>query len=275
MNTHMITIYGPGCCNCNTLAENTRQAVKSMSENYEIIKISDPLQIAEAGVFQTPALALNGKILVSGKVVSMEQVRKLLSEATPKESCCCCSCHDPESSAYKETDKSERSEQSCCCGTSSVPTKPEETCCRETVDAACKRSGLKTALLLGGLGLLAISGLRQLQTKELHEAAPATTAPQAGSTTELVYFTFGKRCLTCERMEQWARTVAEQQQIPFHVQNADEATVAHYGLTTKTLILRQVENGVEKSWHNLDRIWELSRDEAAYKQYVTEQIVQP
>lgn len=272
MRNHIITIYGPGCSNCNTLADNTRQAVQSLTGNYEITKISDPLQIAEAGVFQTPSLALDGKILVSGKVMSAEQILKLLSEAETKERNSCCNRQAEETPA--EPDKAEHSGQSCCCGTASVPTTPEETCGRGAGDTCCKRSGLKTALLLVGLGLLAIAGLRQLQAPEQHEA-PATTAPQAGSTTELVYFTFGKRCQSCERMEQWARAVAELQQIPFRVQNADDATVAHYGLTTKTLIFRHLENGEEKSWRNLDRIWELSRDEAAYKQYVAEQIAQP
>lgn len=274
MKEHTITIYGPGCSNCNTLADNTRQAVQSMSGNYEITKISDPLQIAEAGVFQTPALALDGKLLTSGKVMSVEQIRNLLSKATTKGNICCCNNHTPEKPT--EPDKAEPSEQSCCCGSScSVPPEPEQTCSCGAGDSCCMRSGLKTALLLGGLGLMAIAGLRQLQAPQPHEAAPATMAPQAGSTTELVYFTFGKRCPTCERMEQWARAVAEQQQIPFRVQDADEATVAHYGLTTKTLILRHVDNGEEKSWRNLDRIWELSRDEAAYKQYVAKQITQP
>lgn len=274
MKKHIITIYGSGCSSCSTLAENTRQAVQSMSGNYEITKISDPLQIAEAGVFQTPALALGSKLLVSGKVMNVAQIHKLLSEATPKESSSCCGSHAPETPA--EPDKVEHSEQSCCCrGSSSVTTEPVKTCCCGAGDTTCKRSGLKTALLLGGLGMLAIAGLRQLQAPEQDEAAPATSAPQTGSTTELVYFAFGKRCLTCERMEQWALAVSEEHQIPFRVQKADEATVAHYGLTTKTLILRHMEDGVEKSWRNLDRIWELSRDEAAYKQYVTEQISQP
>lgn len=64
MKTHNITIYGPGCIRCTTLVENTRIAVQEMQGDYRITKISDPLQMADAGVFNTPALSLDGELLV-------------------------------------------------------------------------------------------------------------------------------------------------------------------------------------------------------------------
>ena len=71
-------------------------------------------------------------------------------------------------------------------------------------------------------------------------------------------------------MEQWARDVAMDMGITFVQKEADADQVNLYGLTTKSLILHYGQNG--EKWEKLSRIWELNRDETAYKQYVREQI---
>lgn len=247
MITHNITVYGPGCIRCTTLAENAQVAVQGMQGDYRITKISDPLQMADAGVFNTPALSLDGELLVSGKVLSPAQIRELLQ--TKKHAGCLCSC----SADTVQPDIEPSSSIPCHC------------------DSNRKHSGWKTALLIGGVGLLALAGIKQWQAPS-QQHQETVFVPAEGSQEELVYFTFGKRCPTCLRMEAWTRTVAEQRRIPFRVQEADAKTVEQYGLTTKSLIFRKMKDGEESSWKKLDRIWELSRDEAALKNYVSEQI---
>ncbi|MBQ4594605.1 MAG: thioredoxin family protein [Akkermansia sp.] len=62
MKTTHITIYGPECTRCTTLVSNTEEAVRTLPGRFEIEKISNPLEIAEAGIFNTSAIAVNGTI---------------------------------------------------------------------------------------------------------------------------------------------------------------------------------------------------------------------
>jgi small redox-active disulfide protein 2 len=76
-----LTIIGPGCAKCNTLAQFTEQAAKELGVSYELVKVSDLQQIMALGVMMTPALAINGAIKVVGKVPSMAELKTLLQQA--------------------------------------------------------------------------------------------------------------------------------------------------------------------------------------------------
>ncbi len=100
MNT--ILIYGPGCAKCTELLENTKKVTAEMEGEFSIKKITDPMQFAVAGVFMTPGLSMNGKLLFSGRNPSIAELKEILQqELTPDAapaSCCeqksepCCSC---------------------------------------------------------------------------------------------------------------------------------------------------------------------------------------
>lgn len=83
-------------------------------------------------------------------------------------------------------------------------------------------------------------------------------------------------------METWAREAVEAEfaddmksgRLMLRTSDGDPTTLRKYGLTTKSLVLRNVQEGKETSWRSLDRIWELNGDEAAYKAYIIEQIKQ-
>lgn len=74
-----IQILGPGCPNCARLAENARVAVESLGLDCELVKVTSIMEIMAFSVISTPALALDGKILVSGRVPSTEEILKLLT----------------------------------------------------------------------------------------------------------------------------------------------------------------------------------------------------
>ena len=74
-----LTVMGPGCTRCKTLAQNTEQAAKELGVPYEMNKVSDLKQIMALGVMMTPALAINGTIKVAGRVPSVEEIKKLLA----------------------------------------------------------------------------------------------------------------------------------------------------------------------------------------------------
>ena len=88
-----ISILGTGCAKCKKLAENAEAAAKSLGIDYELIKVTDINAIMEYGVMMTPALAVDGKVLSSGKALSAEDIKPLLSgkgRAGDKSSSCGC-----------------------------------------------------------------------------------------------------------------------------------------------------------------------------------------
>lgn len=73
-----IQILGTGCAKCQKLAEVTKQAADSLGLDYEMEKVTDINQIMGFGVMTTPGLAVDGKVLVAGKVPSQAEIEKLL-----------------------------------------------------------------------------------------------------------------------------------------------------------------------------------------------------
>jgi len=73
-----IQILGTGCPKCKALTANAEQAAKEAGIEYEIEKVQDINDIISFGVMSTPALAVDGKVLFTGKVLSAEEIKKLI-----------------------------------------------------------------------------------------------------------------------------------------------------------------------------------------------------
>jgi small redox-active disulfide protein 2 len=76
-----IQILGGGCPNCEKLAANATRAADQLELDYSLEKITDFAAIAAMGVLQTPALAVDGTVLQSGRVADIDECRELLAEA--------------------------------------------------------------------------------------------------------------------------------------------------------------------------------------------------
>jgi small redox-active disulfide protein 2 len=74
-----IEIYGTGCQKCKDLYENATLAVSECGVASEVIKIEDIAQITDAGVFFTPAIAIDGEIKSSGKLLSVDDIKKIIA----------------------------------------------------------------------------------------------------------------------------------------------------------------------------------------------------
>ena len=74
-----IQILGTGCPKCRNLAENAESAAKALGIEYTIEKVTDINEIMKFGVMMTPALAVDGKVKVVGKVPSPDEIRKWLA----------------------------------------------------------------------------------------------------------------------------------------------------------------------------------------------------
>ncbi len=73
-----LQILGTGCTKCKKLAENAEAAAKALGIEYEIEKVTDINKIMKFGVMMTPALAIDGKVKVVGKVISAEEIKSLI-----------------------------------------------------------------------------------------------------------------------------------------------------------------------------------------------------
>ncbi len=74
-----IKVLGPGCANCQKMAELAKQAVKELGIQANIEKITDIGQIAMNGILTTPGLMVNGKIKHTGKPLpTLDKVKELI-----------------------------------------------------------------------------------------------------------------------------------------------------------------------------------------------------
>ncbi|HOL21653.1 MAG TPA: thioredoxin family protein [bacterium] len=73
-----IEILGTGCPKCKALTENVEKAVKELGIEAEISKVTDIKQIMSYKVMLIPALVINGVVKSAGKVLSSEEIKKLL-----------------------------------------------------------------------------------------------------------------------------------------------------------------------------------------------------
>ncbi|PIP13394.1 MAG: thioredoxin family protein [bacterium (Candidatus Stahlbacteria) CG23_combo_of_CG06-09_8_20_14_all_34_7] len=73
-----IEILGTGCPKCIKLEENTKRALKDLQLEAEIIKVTNIKEIMKYKVMMTPALVVDGKVILSGRVLSPEGLKPLI-----------------------------------------------------------------------------------------------------------------------------------------------------------------------------------------------------
>ena len=74
----IIKVLGPGCTNCKNLERVTSEAVTALGLDATIEKVEDYALIASYGVMSTPALVVDEKVVVAGRVPKPAEMRTLL-----------------------------------------------------------------------------------------------------------------------------------------------------------------------------------------------------
>ena len=74
----ILQVLGPGCRNCKLLAEHAEAAAKELGIEYTLEKVTDIHAIVNVGILKTPGLMVDGKVVVSGRVPSVEEIKALL-----------------------------------------------------------------------------------------------------------------------------------------------------------------------------------------------------
>ncbi len=234
-----IQIYGSGCEKCKQLYANTEAAVKSAGIDAEIEKVTDMNAIVEAGIMMTPAIAVDGQVKASGKVLSSAEIVPLLggSPAEPSSSCCC----------------------------------------GGTRKASPVKRIVAVLLLVFILGSIAWAVHREHAAKASASAAAAVPAavPVSDNALTVYYFHGTQRCMTCNRIEELTEKALESKfaaelksgKIVFRSVNVDEPANEHFirdfALDSKIVCMRKGEK-LEK----FPEVWTLVRDPEKFAAYI-------
>ena len=74
-----IEILGSGCPKCKQLYENVQEALKTIENDAEVIKVEDIKTITEYGIMMTPGLVVDGEVKSVGKLLSSEEIKVIIS----------------------------------------------------------------------------------------------------------------------------------------------------------------------------------------------------
>lgn len=117
------------------------------------------------------------------------------------------------------------------------------------------------------------------------EAAAASEAIKPNANVDIVYyFMTTQRCPSCMKIEAYTRDTVQTKYaealkkggMMWRMINVDlpenEHYVKDYGLYTKSVVLVKIRNGKQTEWKNLDRVWELLGNEAAFRTYIADEV---
>jgi len=79
-----IEVYGTGCPKCNMLEANAKKVLKNLGVQVEVSKVTDIEEIVNKGLMSTPALAIDGEVVVAGRVASVRELTELISSRRSK-----------------------------------------------------------------------------------------------------------------------------------------------------------------------------------------------
>jgi small redox-active disulfide protein 2 len=73
-----IKVLGTGCPNCKRLEKNVIDALKELGKTAEVEKVTDVKDILAYNIMSTPALVVDGKVLIAGQVPNVKKLIELL-----------------------------------------------------------------------------------------------------------------------------------------------------------------------------------------------------
>lgn len=76
-----VKVLGPGCFNCQKMAEMVKVALMELGITASVIKVTDIGEIAKHGILSTPGLIVNGKVKHSGRPIpDMDRIKDMIRE---------------------------------------------------------------------------------------------------------------------------------------------------------------------------------------------------
>ncbi len=75
-----IKVLGTGCAKCKALEKLTREVVSENGICAEISKVEDIMEIMKYNIMQTPALVVDGKVVLKGRIPSYDELKDILTK---------------------------------------------------------------------------------------------------------------------------------------------------------------------------------------------------
>ena len=75
-----IKVLGTGCPKCKALEKAAKEAVSAAGVDATVTKVEDIMQIMQFGVMTTPALVVDGKVVVKGRVPGIDEIKKFITK---------------------------------------------------------------------------------------------------------------------------------------------------------------------------------------------------
>lgn len=75
-----IEVLGSGCPKCHKLLEITNEVLNQLGLDIKVIYVTEIDKMISMGIMSTPALAINGKPVLSGRLPSSEEVKEVISK---------------------------------------------------------------------------------------------------------------------------------------------------------------------------------------------------
>jgi len=75
-----IQIIGSGCPKCKQLEANVKKALDELGKKAEIEKVTDINKMLDFGLMATPALAIDNELKSQGKILSVEEIKRILQK---------------------------------------------------------------------------------------------------------------------------------------------------------------------------------------------------
>ena len=76
----IIKILGTGCVNCKNLEKATMTAVAELNVDADVEKVEDIQKIMTYGVMRTPALVINEKVALYGRVPGVPELKDIIQK---------------------------------------------------------------------------------------------------------------------------------------------------------------------------------------------------
>jgi hypothetical protein len=136
------------------------------------------------------------------------------------------------------------------------------------------------AVLLGGAAPAGAAKAGKAGKPARPEAARAAAPAVLPHRVTAYYFHTTQRCATCKAIEARSREAIEgafaaelaDGRLAWKVVNVEEQGNEHfvkdYALYTKSVVLVDEVRGREPRWKNLEKVWQLVRDKAAFQRYI-------
>ncbi len=75
-----IRILGPGCPRCGEVEKRTINALAELNVGADVQKVTDINKFAAFKILATPGLVINGKVKSSGRIPSLEEIKRWIQE---------------------------------------------------------------------------------------------------------------------------------------------------------------------------------------------------